>query len=53
MIRPRLFPILAAALIVCLGSLHHLALAGKKVATKAPTRILFSGNFEGELEPCG
>jgi hypothetical protein len=53
MARFRTLPLILAALTLCLGSIHQLAEAGKKTAVKTPTRILYSGNFEGELEPCG
>jgi hypothetical protein len=51
--RPRLLLIAAVVLSVCAGSLFEVAHARVKSTEKVPARIHFSGNFEGELEPCG
>lgn len=51
--RPRLLPLLAVLLGFGLGAVQMAALAEKKVKATPPARIHFSGNLEGELEPCG
>jgi hypothetical protein len=44
---------LLLALILGFGSLWAAAAPKHKGAVKVPARIYVSGNFEGELEPCG
>jgi hypothetical protein len=51
--KSRVLLVLAVMLAVGSGSLVQVAHARKKDAAKVPARIHFSGNFEGELEPCG
>jgi len=40
-------------LAVCFGTLWAGNAAKRKGVVKVPARIHVSGNFEGELEPCG
>jgi hypothetical protein len=51
--KPRLFLALALALMLGFGSLWAAGAAKHKGAVKVPARIYVSGNFEGEVEPCG
>ena len=48
-------PILLLALVLALSwtSLSDAANTKRKSSVKAPARVHFSGNIEGELEPCG
>jgi hypothetical protein len=52
----KLRTLLLLVLVLCLGLLSA-AVAGeikkKPDKTKAPVRVFFSGNMEGELDPCG
>jgi len=45
--------LLALVLALSWASLSVAANAKRKSAVKAPARVHFSGNIEGELEPCG
>ena len=51
----RSIPYLLLALVLALGwtSLSDAANTKCKSQVKAPARVHFSGNMEGELEPCG
>jgi hypothetical protein len=51
--RPRFWLVVAVMLAVCFGSLSQIAYARRKDTGKVATRIHFSGNLEGETEPCG
>jgi len=51
--RPRLLLVAAVVVAICAGSLTGVAHARRKDSDKMLARIHFSGNFEGELEPCG
>jgi hypothetical protein len=51
--KQRVLLMLAVLLALCAGLPDHVALAKKKNAATVPTRVHFSGNMEGELEPCG
>ncbi len=53
MIRPRLLPLLAALLGLGVCAVQLTAQAGHKGKVMPPARVHFSGNLEGELEPCG
>jgi len=44
---------LVIALAVVAASSNDAAYARRKSTPKVPARIHFSGNIEGELEPCG
>ncbi|MDD5089016.1 MAG: hypothetical protein PHI18_09515 [bacterium] len=51
------FMLWALLLLIAVGSVEGWAEARKKNAAKTakavPARVHFSGNFQGELEPCG
>lgn len=51
----RLISLWVLVIAVSLGAVSALAAASKKksLAGKPPVRIHYSGNLEGELEPCG
>ena len=51
--KTRLWLATVLALVLGFGSLWAGGAAKHKGAVKVPARIYVSGNFEGELEPCG
>jgi hypothetical protein len=51
--KPRLLLAIALAGMLGFSSLWAAGSAKHKGTVKVPARIYVSGNFEGELEPCG